>query len=173
MIFENVITMPRIRLVSLIDLIKKIQTQAIEKDITEETILQSRLAPDMLPFVRQIQIVADNAKNTAFRLSKKEIIPFEDTETTLDGLIERIQKTIDILDTFSETDFVNASTIEIRLPWFPGVYMLGDKCLFAYALPNFFFHLVTAYDILRNAGFEIGKSDYMGTGLPFLPDTQK
>lgn len=173
MIFENVITMPRIRLVSLIELIKKIQSQSIEKNMSEETILQSRLAPDMLPFIRQIQIVADNAKNTAFRLSEKEIIPFEDTETTLDGLIERIQKTIAILDTFVETDFTNASMIEIRLPWFPGVYMLGDKCLFAYALPNFFFHLVTAYDILRNTGFEIGKSDYIGTGLPLLPDTQK
>lgn len=150
MFFENIITMPRLRLIALIELLKKIQIQSTAREITDETLLQSRLAPDMLPLIRQIQIVTDNAKNTAFRLSAKEIIPFEDTETTLDALIIRIQKTIDILDTFTETDFQNAATIEIRLPWFPDKYMLGGQCLFAYALPNFFFHLVTTYSILRN-----------------------
>ena len=134
-------------------------------------LLQSRLAPDMFPLIRQIQIVTDNAKNTAFRFSGKEIIPFEDNETTLDALMIRIQKTIDILDTFTEVDFQDAGTREIRFPHFPGKYMLGEECLFAYSLPNFFFHLVTIYDILRNQGFEIGKADYMGSIIPFHMDS--
>lgn len=126
----------------------------------------------MFPVLRQIQIATDNAKNTAFRFSGKEIIPFEDSETTLDELITRIQKTIDILDTFTEDDFRDAATREIRLPHFPGKYMIGGECLFSYALPNFFFHLVTIYDIWRNQGFEIGKTDYIGSVRRFLPDAQ-
>jgi uncharacterized protein len=108
----------------------------------------------------------------ACRLAGREIPKYDDTEVTLDELRARLQKTIDYLATFSESDFADAATAEARFPYFPGVKMVGEGYLFTYALPNFFFHVVTAYDIMRNAGYSVGKVDFMGGQVEMLPDVE-
>lgn len=172
MFFETTITVPLTRLRGLISLIEKIQPQAQEKNISDETILTARLAPDMLPFAKQIQIVSDNAKGMASRMAWKEAPKYEDDETTLDELKARLAKTIEYLETFTETDFADASTAEARFSYFPGVKIVGASYVLTYGLPNFFFHVITAYNILRNAGFEIGKVDFMAGEAVMIPDAQ-
>jgi uncharacterized protein len=162
--------MTSLRLKALIVLIDKVQAEAQSKGMDESTLLDARLAPDMFPFARQIQIVTDNAKGMACRLAGREIPKYEDTESTLDELRARLQKTIDFLSTFTESDFALAATAEARFPYFPGVKMVGAGYLLTYAVPNFFFHVVTAYDILRNAGYSVGKVDFMGGQVETFPD---
>jgi hypothetical protein len=108
----------------------------------------------------------------ASRLGRKESPVYPDTETTLDELKNRIDKTLEYLATFTEEDFKDADTAEARFPYFPGLHMVGAEYLLTYAIPNFTFHLVTAYAILRHHGFAIGKVDYMGKDVALLPDTQ-
>ncbi len=170
MFFETTITLPIVRLQWLISLIEKVQSQAKDKWVDDVAVLAYRLAPDMLPFSKQIQIATDNAKGMVSRLTGKENPKYEDNETTLDELITRLQKTITFLETFSEADFADSATAEARFPWFPGVHMVGAGYVLTYGIPNFFFHVVTAYDILRQHGFDIGKGDYMGGGLALIPD---
>lgn len=170
MFYQTAVTMTSLRLKALIILIDKVQAEAQSKGMDESTLLDARLAPDMFPFARQIQIVTDNAKGMACRLAGREIPKYEDTESTLDELRARLQKTIDFLSTFTESDFALAATAEARFPYFPGVKMVGAGYLLTYAVPNFFFHVVTAYDILRNAGYSVGKVDFMGGQVEMLPD---
>ena len=158
-----------VRLTAMIALLGTVQAQAREKDINDEMVLGLRLAPDMFPFSKQIQLLTDNAKGMAARLGGKEIPVFEDSETTLDELKARLEKTIDFLKTFTPEDFVGAEGREARFPYFPSVHMVGERYLTEYALPNFLFHTTTAYNILRNHGFEVGKKDFMHA-LPFIPD---
>jgi uncharacterized protein len=170
MYYSFAVTFTTARLHALISLIEKVQSEAHARDISDSTILDARLAPDMFPFARQIQIVTDNAKGMASRLARQEAPKYEDTETTLDQLRDRLQKTIDYLATFTEDDFAEAATAEARFPYFPGLKLVGAGYLVTYGIPNFMFHVVTAYDILRNMGFQIGKSDFMGGKIEFHPD---
>ncbi len=170
MFYQTAITFPISRLRALVSLLGTIETQATQKGTTDTDLFALRLAPDMLPFAKQIQIVSDNAKGMASRLAHREAPKYEDNESTLASLIARIEKTISYLETFSEVDFENAATAEARFPYFPGVHMVGADYMFNYAIPNFFFHLVTAYDILRHHGFDIGKKDYMGASVTMIPD---
>lgn len=172
MFFQATITLPISRMRWLISLINNIQDQAEERGMTDEVILSSRLAPDMFPFSKQIQIVSDNAKWMASRLAQKEAPKYEDNETSLDELKARLEKTISYLETFTEEDFVNAATAEARFPWYPDMKMVWSGYLLTYGLPNFFFHVVTAYNILRNAGFEIGKADFMAGEIALVPDVK-
>lgn len=128
-----------------------------------------RLAADMFPLSRQIQIATDNAKGMAARLAGKDLPSYEDTESTLSELVARLEKTIAFLASFSEGDFDGAEAREARFPWFPGMHMVGGGYLLSYALPNFMFHVTTTYAILRHHGFQIGKPDFLGT-LPLIPD---
>ena len=169
MFYHLCITLPIARLNALSALLNIIQDQAKIKEMNDEEILWLRLASDMFPLVKQVQIAADNAKGMAFRLGGKEAPAFADTEITIADLQVRIQKTIDFLETFSSEDFSWAEIREARFPYFPGMHMVGEQYLLEYALPNFFFHLTTAYNILRHHGFEIGKKDFMHK-LPLLPD---
>ena len=84
-----------------------------------------------------------------------------DTETTIDELKVRLEKTIAILETLTEKDFVGAEAREARFPYFPGLHMVGESYLLSYAIPNFMFHMTTAYNILRANGFNIGKKDFL------------
>lgn len=170
MFYQAAITLPVSRLRALISLLDTIGAQAIEKGMADTDLLALRLSPDMFPLVKQIQITSDNAKWMASRLARREIPKHEDNETTLAELVARLEKTISYLETFSQWDFDNAATAEARFSYFPGVYLIGEDYMFGYALPNFFFHLVTTYDILRHHGFDIGKKDYMGNAVPFTPD---
>jgi hypothetical protein len=125
--------------------------------------LTARLFPDMLPFVTQVRIACDNAKSAAALLSGKEAPKHEDNETTVAELRGRIAKCLAYLDTFTASDFekTNAQTL-VKLPNRPGKGMYAEEYLFGRQLPNFYFHLTTAYDLLRHGGVELGKSDYLG-----------
>ena len=170
MFYQTTVTLPISRLKALVSLLDIVREQAIDKNMSDATILELRLAPDMLTFARQIQIVSDNAKGMVSRLTGKENPKMEDTEVTITELQTRLNNTITYLESFKETDFAQSANAEARFPWFPGMHMVGAGYILEYGLPNFFFHVVTAYDILRHHGFEIGKSNYIGGNLPLIAD---
>lgn len=170
MFYESTITLPMKRLKGLIVLLEKIEPQVKEKNMSDADVLALRLAPDMFPFAKQIQVATDNAKGMAARMAGVEIPKYEDTESTLADLKARLEKTIAFLETFTPEHFKDADTAEARFPYFPGMKMVGKGYVFTYGIPNFMFHVVTAYSILRNAGFDIGKTDFMGGQVDFLPD---
>jgi hypothetical protein len=147
------------------NVIEKARVVAGKTEGGEEVFLDKRLAPDMFPFSRQIQIACDNAKGATARLASVEIPKYEDTEKTFLELEARIDKTIAFLNTFTSEQFEHANEKKIELQYFPGKHMMGDEYLKEYALPNFFFHVATAYAIVRSLGGELGKPDYIN-GLP-------
>lgn len=128
-----------------------------------EALLSSRLAPDQFPLMRQVQTVCDNAKMMCGRLAGRDWPSHPDTETTFAQLHARIAAVQEFLKTFGPQDFVDAADRKITLPWMkPEQYMPGASYLVEFALPNFYFHLVTAYSILRHEGVQLGKMDYIG-----------
>ena len=135
---------------------------ASERKVADETVLKARLALDMFPFVKQVQIVCDNAKGTCARLCGQEPIKFEDNEATFAELHTRIAKTLELLDTCKESDFEGAAERLIAMPYHGNRKLRGEHYVWEYALPNLFFHFTTAYDILRSNGVPLGKSDYLG-----------
>lgn len=137
-------------------------TYAIENGISEQTLLDNRLAPDMFPFSKQIQIASDNAKATVARLCGIDAPVMEDTETTVAELHERIAKTIAFLDSITPEQFEGAHDRKVFIKYFPGKHMLGYDYLTEYGLPNFFFHVAIAYALLRAMGVGNGKSDFTG-----------
>ena len=149
---------------ALAALLDKAEAFATARKIDSSVLLQWRLAPDMFALVRQVQIVADQAKNGASRLAGVDPPRFEDNETTIEQLKARIAKTIAYLKTLDAKKIDAAGDREITFPLGPTNkgYMKADDYLNHFVLPNFYFHLTTAYDILRHCGVEIGKRDYMG-----------
>jgi uncharacterized protein len=162
MYYTLVIEFSTLRLKALLSLLETAQIQAQEKGMNDADILGLRIAADMFPFAKQIQIATDNAKGMASRLARKENPVYADTETTLDELKSRITKTIDYLATFTPEDFKDADTAEARFPYFPGLHMVGEWYLL----------IVTTYSILRHHGFAVWKVDYMGKDVALLPDAQ-
>ena len=123
----------------------------------------ARLFPDMLPFLSQVRIACDSAKATAANLSGKEAPRHEDTETTVEELRGRIAKCIAYLATFKAADFERTTPqTPIKIPNPPGKALPADDYLFRRQIPNFYFHLTTAYDLLRHGGVELGKRDFLG-----------
>jgi hypothetical protein len=123
----------------------------------------ARLFPDMLPFVAQVRIACDIAKATAGNLSGKEVPKHEDNETTMAELRARIAKCLGVLEGFTADDFARTTSATlVRLPNRPGKAIAADEYLFARQIPNFYFHVTTAYDLLRHGGVEIGKNDFFG-----------
>jgi hypothetical protein len=137
---------------------------AAAKSIDDATLLQSRLAPDMFPLVRQLQTAADLAKNGSARLAGVEAPRYEDDETTIDQLKARIVKTLDYLKTLDSKEIDASTDREITFPLgrTEKGHMKGDDYLNHFLLPNFYFHLTAAYAILRHFGVEIGKRDFLG-----------
>jgi len=127
----------------------------------EASVLSTRLASDMFPLVRQIQIACDQAKGAAARLTGTEIPVYPDTETTIAELTSRIDRTIGFLESMQPAAFEGAGEREVRLPYFPEHHFLGDVYLKEYALPNFYFHVTTAYDIVRMLGGNLQKRDFL------------
>jgi hypothetical protein len=127
-----------------------------------DVLLASRLAPDQFPLVRQIQSACDTAKLTAARLAGIDAPSHPDTETTLVQLRERIANVASWLEGLGAAAFDGASERKISTGWMRGKAMSASDYLFQFAQPNFFFHLVTAYSILRHNGVELGKMDYIG-----------
>ena len=133
------------------------------KKIDPLVLAGSRLYPDMFPLLRQVQIACDNAKGAVARLAGLEVPKHEDTETTLEELKARIAKTIAFVATVkpAQVDGSEEKDIHLKLGKLE-VTWKGMQYLCGFALPNFYFHVVTAYDILRHNGVEIGKRDYIG-----------
>ena len=130
--------------------------------MSEADLLASKLAPDMFPLVKQIQIATDNAKSATARLAGVEPLSLPDTETTIAELMSRIEIVEAHLATFTAAQFVGADERQITLPYFPGMFMAGHDYLAEHALANFFFHLNMSYAILRMVGTPLGKGDYIG-----------
>lgn len=143
---------------ALKNILDKAEAYQAEHDVD---LLNARLAPDMFHFIRQIQAVSDTAKFTAARLSGKQAPTFEDTEETYDELRQRLNKTIEYLNSFSPEDFEDAATRQITLPFAKTMWANGEDYFLQFSLPNFFFHTTTAYAILRNHGVDVGKRDFI------------
>ena len=141
---------------------------AEQKKFDPETLLSARLAPDMIPLVGQIQIACDNGKGIVSRHAGKEAPKHADTEKTIAELRNRLRLVTDYHGTFKREDFVGAEDRSITMPYWQGQTMRGGDYLDHYALPNLYFHLTTAYAILRHNGVHIGKIDFLGA-LPFQP----
>jgi uncharacterized protein len=134
------------------------------RKIDQSALLQTRLFPDMFPLVRQVQTAADTAKNGASRLAGVEFPAFEDNETTIDQLKDRLAKTVAYLKTIDAKKIDGSSDREITFPLGPAHrgHMKGADYLNHFLLPNFYFHVTAAYAILRHNGVDIGKQDYLG-----------
>ncbi len=143
--------------------LEKAQAHATARKFDPNNYLTERMSPDMLPFVTQVRIACDNAKLAASLLSGKDAPVHEDNEKTFEELRGRIGKCLAYLDTFTEHDFEKTSAKQIvKLARQPGKGLHADEYLLARQIPNFYFHVTTAYDLLRRGGVEIGKSDYLG-----------
>lgn len=144
-------------------ILTKAQAHAVAKKIDPSVLLNARLFPNMFPLTRQVQIACDHAKGAVARLAGVDVPKYEDTEQTFEELQARIAKTIGFVESLAAGQIDGSEDREIALKvgghdmTFKGLpYLLG------FALPNFYFHVVTAYDILRHNGLEIGKRDYIG-----------
>ncbi len=148
---------------SLTAILDKAVQHCEARKIDPAVLLQYRLAPDMYPLARQIQIVTDQAKGMAARLAGVEVPSYADTETTFDDLKARLAKTADYLRSFTADRINGSEDREIALKIGPNeLRFKGRDYAFGFVLPNFYFHAATAYDILRHAGVDLGKRDFMG-----------
>ena len=150
-------------LTSLKGVLGKAVAHAQTKKIDESVLLNARLYPDMFPLTRQVQIASDFARSTPARLAGREPLAIEDNEKSFAELFTRIDRSIDYIRSLPDGEIIGSETREIVRPIrgqpkkFTGLDYLEQ-----YALPNFFFHLTTAYAILRHSGVEIGKGDFIG-----------
>ena len=145
-------------------ILDKAEAHARNRQIEQEVLFSYRLAPDMLPFVRQMQIAADLAKGAAARLAGVEVPKHDDTEKTSAELKARLAKTLAFVQSFKPTDIDGSEDRDINLKL--GEHTMsfkGQPYLVHFVLPNFYFHCTTAYDILRHCGVELGKRDFIGT----------
>jgi uncharacterized protein len=162
-IYEATIPVFEQLLNALSGIIDKAKEHVESRKIDPAALTSARLRPDMFHFVKQVQVACDWAKNIGARLAGVEPPKFEDNEATFDELKARIAKTLDFLRSLNRQD-VEASAE--RMVVFPmrndKMKMKGSDYAFRLALPNFYFHITTAYDILRHSGVEIGKRDFVG-----------
>lgn len=149
---------------SLGAIIDKAEAHATEKKIEPAALLQARLFPDMFPLLRQVQVAADFAKGACARLAGVDVPKYEDDERTFADLRERVAKTVafiaslpqDAIEAAAQRDITTGSGDKAK-QWKGQVYLMH------YALPHFYFHATTAYNILRHNGVEIGKKDFIGS----------
>ncbi len=152
-------------LTSLSDILSKAEAHASAKNFEPGALLQARLFPDMFSLIRQVQIASDFAKGVPLRLARQEVPAYEDNEQSFADLQARISKTLALLDGLTEAQFAGSEEMDIVLR--PGTpkerKMTGQQYLLGYGLPQFFFHVTTAYALLRHNGVEVGKKDFMGS----------
>ena len=149
---------------ALSGVLTKAEAHATERKIDHAALLQARLYPDMCPLVRQVQIACDFAKSVAARLAGAEVPSYEDGEATFADLQQRISTTLAFIGGLDAAKFEGSDQRELVLrPGTPKERRIGGQAyLLAYGLPQFFFHVTTAYDLLRHNGVEVGKKDFMG-----------
>lgn len=135
---------------------------ADEADIPHATLLNARLAGDMMTLIQQVQRASDTARFVAVRVGGAEGLPMEDNETSFDDIKARIDATIGYLEAQPSTLFDGREDEEIVHPSAKGRKLTGRSYATEFAMPNFFFHITTAYDLLRHRGVPLGKLDYLG-----------
>jgi hypothetical protein len=141
----------------------KAEAHAQAKKFDAGVYLSARLAPDMLPFVRQIQIACDAVKFGVARLAGVEAPKFEDNEASIADLRARIRKTLDYIGSVPAAQIDGTDDKDIVVPRRDGSMTLkGEAYLKQFVLPNFFFHVTTTYALLRHNGVDLGKSDFLG-----------
>jgi len=133
------------------------------KKFEPDQLVAQRLAPDMYTLARQVQAACDNAKFACAHLTGKKAPSHPDTEQTMDELRARIRTVLAHLETYKREDFVGAADRKVSPPWLGGKWLTATDYLFQASFPNFYFHLVTAYDILRHSGVDtLGKTVFIG-----------
>ena len=148
---------------NLAAILDKAAVHAETRKIDPVVLVNSRLYPDMFPLARQVQIATDNAKGCAARLAGQNPPKYEDNESTIPELLDRINKTVSFLGTFKPEQIDGSEQKPITLKFgTEQVNFEGLPYLLNFVIPNFYFHVTTAYCILRHSGVEIGKMDFMG-----------
>ena len=151
-------------LTQLLHIMDKGVANAKARNFDPNVLTGVRLAPDMLAFTKQIQLTSDFAKNSMARLAGIDPPKFEDNETTLDELVARVKKTLEYLGTVPAAALEGSEDRDIRIPLRDRtIETKGLPFLQNWAIPNFFFHYVTAYNLLRHNGVDIGKKDFLGS----------
>ena len=149
---------------NLAHVLKKGAEHAKSKNVTDEVLLQTRLVPDMLPLIKQIQIGCDMATRGIARLAGVEPQSFEDNETTLEQAYSRIDRAIEYIHSFKPEQIDGSEKKTVVLKMRSGEMTFdGQTYLLHFVMPNVFFHCTTAYNILREAGTDIGKTDFIGS----------
>lgn len=163
--YTNSVPVFKQMLTALKGILAQAEAHAAAKSIEPDALLHARLFPDMFPLLKQVQIAADFARGISARLAGIDVPAYDGQEkdfADLDGLLAR---TLGFLESVNSSQFEGRETVEIVLR--PGTpkekRLIGQTYLANYGLPQFFFHVTTAYDILRHSGLAIGKRDYMGT----------
>jgi len=150
-------------LVNLTTILTKAEEHAVAKGIDGKVLVEARLFPDMFPLAKQVQIACDQVKFGLARLAGVEAPKFEDTESTLPQLKERIAKTITFMDSIKpeQIDGTEAKEIQFSIKG-RNFEFVGEQYALTWIIPNFYFHITTTYNILRHNGVELGKADYLG-----------
>lgn len=172
MIYDLTITQFAKTLQNLSACLGKAAEFAESKKIDGEVLLGSRLAPNQFNLLRQVQIACDTAKTGVARLTGKDAPAHEDNEKTIADAKARIEKVLAYLQTFSAKDFEGAEARHVSQPRWAGKYLTGQEFALHHMIPNFFFHVTTAYSILRHNGVDLGKKDYLGA-MPFKEPAAK
>ncbi len=162
MLYE--VTVPQFvrMLKNLTILLDKAAEHAEKKKYDVKNVLNARLAPDQFNFIRQVQICCETAQSAVARLSGQEPPKAQDSEQTVDELKTRIKNTVDYLTAIKPEQFIGAEKRMIPIPWLAGKGMPAKEFTLLMAVPNLYFHVTTAYSILRHNGIELGKGDYLG-----------
>jgi uncharacterized protein len=147
-------------------LLDKAAAYSSAKKIEPDVLLSTRLAPDQFNLMRQIQVACDTAKAGAARVTGKDAPAHADDEVTLADAKARIDKVVAYLQTFSDKDFAGTAERRVSQPRWAGKYLTANEFAVQHMIPNFYFHVTTAYAILRANGVELGKKDYLGA-MPF------
>lgn len=168
MFYDLAVVQPSKMLGNLSAILTKGETFANSKKIDVAVILNARLAPDQFPLIRQIQIACDTAKLGAARLTANvdHAPKHADDEVTLADVQKRIADTLAYLATFTAADFSHSADQKISQPRWEGKYLTGYEFLIQHVIPNLYFHITTAYAILRHNGVDVGKKDYLGA-MPY------
>ena len=149
-------------------ILDKAEAFAALKRVDMSVLLNARLAPDQFNLIRQVQIACDTAKIGVARLTgNMDTVPkHNDSETTLEELRARIASVLEYLASFNKADFAAAANVHVSQPRWEGKYLTGYEFAIEHAIPNLYFHVTTAYAILRHNGVEVGKKDYLGA-MPY------
>ena len=140
----------------------KAEKYAGAKTFDVGVLMTSRLAPDMQPFIYQVQSACDYVKAAAAWLSGQTPPKHEDNEQTIDEVRARIRKTVAFAESVTEAQYAGAAERKVSLSWAPGKVLGGEDYLLQMTIPNVYFHIVMAYAILRHNGVDIGKMDFLG-----------